>query len=276
MKSDSLEKKDLASQRAKLRLPEDIGNRIVYEDNHLLVFNKACGEISQADKTGDQALGDTLKAFIKIRDKKPGNVFLQPVHRLDRPTSGILIFAKTSKALSRLAAIFRERELEKIYLAIVSGSVAEAAAAETSTTPNAQEAFAWHNLLHHLSRNEKQNKSYASLVPSQNSQEARLAWRLLRTGDRYHLLEIRLETGRHHQIRAQLATLGLHIKGDLKYGAERSNRDGGICLHAYRLTLPHPVREEVLNLEALPHAVQAESIWKSLLPVDSVRAKISL
>lgn len=225
--------------------PDDLAGRILYEDNHLLVLNKRPGELSQGDKTGDPSLVDTLKALVKNRDKKPGNVFLGLVHRLDRPTSGILVFAKTSKALSRLNAIFQERTVRKWYWAVVD------------IAPPAEEG----ELVHYLLRTEKDNRSRAFAEPGPNRQEARLHYRIAARTDRYVLLEIEIYTGRHHQIRAQLQAIGVHIKGDLKYGAKRSNPDGGISLHAARIELPHPVQESTVRLFADPRRVQTDKLW---------------
>jgi len=211
-----------------------IVQRILYEDNHLLVVSKLSGEIVQGDKTGDIPLSEILKNFIKERDHKPGNVFMGVPHRLDRPVSGICIFAKTSKSLERLNRMFRDGEVQKTYLALVSKK------------PPADSAL----LTHYIIRNEKQNKSYARETPAEGAREARLRYRYLESTHKYHLLEIDLLTGRHHQIRCQLAAIGCPIKGDLKYGARRSNPDGSISLHAYRVTLDHPVRKEQLVITA--------------------------
>ncbi|MDD3538431.1 MAG: RNA pseudouridine synthase [Eubacteriales bacterium] len=211
-----------------------IAQRILYEDNHLLVVSKLSGEIVQGDKTGDMPLSEILKNFIKERDHKPGNVFMGVPHRLDRPVSGICIFAKTSKSLERLNRMFRDGEVQKTYLALVSKK------------PPADSAL----LTHYIIRNEKQNKSYARETPAEGAREARLRYRYLESTHKYHLLEIDLLTGRHHQIRCQLAAIGCPIKGDLKYGARRSNPDGSISLHAYRVTLDHPVRKEQLVITA--------------------------
>lgn len=212
----------------------DIASRIVYEDNLLLVFNKRPGEIVQGDKTGDEPLSEKLKAFIAQRDSKPGQVFMGVPHRLDRPVSGIVIFAKTSKALERLADMFRLGNVHKTYLALCC----EAPAAAEGLLED------W------LSRNEKQNKSYVVKAGTQEAKLAKLRYRLIQDTDRYHLLEVELLTGRHHQIRCQLSHMGCPIKGDLKYGAPRSNPDGGICLHSYRTVLVHPVKKEEITLLA--------------------------
>lgn len=233
-------------------MPTALSERILAEDNHILVINKACGEIAQGDKTGDPSLLDDIKSFIKDRDSKPGNVFLGLVHRLDRPTSGVMVFAKTSKALARLNAAFHERSARKVYWAIVEGA------------PEVDRA----SLTHFLSRNEKQNKSYAFDTAAAGRQEARMDYKVLARGDRYSLLEIELHTGRHHQIRAQLAYEKLCIKGDLKYGAARSNPDGGICLHSRSLTIKHPVRDEELSFAADPRQVQSDKLWSILGALD--------
>lgn len=215
---------------------EDIASRILYEDNHILIFNKRAGEIVQGDKTGDEPLGDTLKAFVAQRDSKPGRVFMGVPHRLDRPVSGIVMFAKTSKALERLNMMFRDGSVSKIYWAIVCARPAEDKG----------------ELRHYLLRNEKQNKSYAydSLKPG--AKEAILRYELLRVTKNYFLLEVTLLTGRHHQIRCQLSAMGCPIRGDLKYGAPRSNRDGSISLHARRISFVHPVKKEPVVVEAEP------------------------
>ena len=212
----------------------DIESRILYEDNHVLVFNKRVGEIVQGDKTGDEPVSEMLKAFIAQRDDKPGRVFMGVPHRLDRPVSGICMFAKTSKALERLNEAFRVGGVDKIYWALVCDR------------PNQDEA----ELIHFMTRNEKQNRSYAYPYPRKDSKEAKLRYRFLKATDKYYLLEVTLLTGRHHQIRCQLSAIGCPIKGDLKYGAPRSNKNGGISLHARRLTFTHPVKKERIEVEA--------------------------
>ena len=213
---------------------------ILYEDNHLIAVNKECGELVQGDKTGDKSLIDSLKAYIKEKYDKPGEVFLGLPHRIDRPTSGVVLFARTSKALSRLCEMFKEHTaIEKVYWAVTAECPAEGEG----------------TLRHLLVRNEKMNKSFvvssqAQLKGHQKAQEAVLHYRVIAHSERYHLLEIHLETGRHHQIRCQLAAIGCPIKGDLKYGARRSNPDGGISLHARSITLLHPVRKEPLTITA--------------------------
>ena len=216
---------------------EEYGNvsgRILYEDNHLLIFNKTAGEIVQGDKTGDEPLSETLKAFIAQRDSKPGHVFMGVPHRLDRPVSGIAVFAKTSKCLERLNELFRTGEVHKTYWALTCGR------------PDPEQG----ELTHFLRRNEKQNKSYAFDHKVPDAKEARLRYKVLKDTDRYHLVEVELLTGRHHQIRCQLAAIGCPIKGDLKYGAPRSNPDGGISLHARQITFTHPVRHEEISVTA--------------------------
>ena len=209
---------------------QDIQSRILLEDNHLLIFNKRTGEIVQGDKTGDEPLSETLKAFIAQRDDKPGQVFMGVPHRLDRPVSGVCVFAKTSKALERLNQMLREGALHKTYWALV----ADRPPKESDT------------LVDNLVRNEQQNKSYVG----KNGKEARLKYTLIQTTERYFLLEVELYTGRHHQIRCQLSHMGCPIKGDLKYGARRSNPDGGISLMARRIQFIHPVKKTEVDVTA--------------------------
>ena len=212
---------------------------VVYEDNHIIVVNKTASEIVQADKTGDTPLSETVKQYLKEKYQKPGNVFLGVTHRLDRPVSGLVIFAKTSKALTRLNEMFRTSEVKKTYWAVVKEPEGE--------------------LVHFLVRNEKQNKSYAYDKEVPNSKKAILHYRLIGHSENYYLLEVDLKTGRHHQIRCQLAKMGCPIKGDLKYGSPRSNPDGSICLHARRVRFVHPVSKELIELEApLPEG----NLWK--------------
>lgn len=216
---------------------------VVYEDNHIIVVNKTASEIVQADKTGDTPLSETVKQYLKEKYQKPGNVFIGVTHRLDRPVSGLVIFAKTSKALTRLNEMFRTNAVKKTYWAVVKNAPKE---------PEGE-------LVHFLVRNEKQNKSYAYEKEVPNSKKAVLDYRLIARSDHYYLLEVDLKTGRHHQIRCQLAKLGCPIKGDLKYGAQRSNPDGSICLHARRVRFVHPVSKELIELEApLPPG----NLWK--------------
>ena len=212
----------------------DLEGRILYEDNHLLVVNKRAGEIVQGDRTGDECLAETLKAFVAQRDGKPGQVFMGIPHRLDRPVSGIVVFAKTSKALERLAAMFRESEVHKTYWALCCAA------------PSAPEG----ELEDWLVRNEKMNKSFIAKAGNREAKLARLRYRYLGPTERYYLIEVELLTGRHHQIRCQLAGMGCVIKGDLKYGAPRSNPDGGISLHSRHISLVHPVRKTPLELTA--------------------------
>lgn len=208
----------------------DVEDRILYEDNHIIVFNKRAGEIVQGDKTGDEALAETLKAFIAQRDSKPGHVFMGVPHRLDRPVSGVCLFAKTSKSLERLNAMLREGSIHKTYWAL------------TANRPQKEED----TLTDFLVKNEKQNKSYVS----RDGKEARLHYKLIGNTERYFLLEIELFTGRHHQIRCQLSHIGCPIKGDLKYGAKRSNPDGGISLHARNIRFIHPVSKTEVDVTA--------------------------
>lgn len=218
---------------------------VLYEDNHIIIVNKAVSEIVQGDKTGDVPLSDIVKEYLKEKYNKPGNVFCGVTHRLDRPTSGIVVFAKTSKALSRLNEMFKNKEIKKIYWAVVKN------------IPKQMEA----TLTHHLVRNEKQNKSYAYDKEKTGSKLAILHYRLIAHSDKYNLLEVNLETGRHHQIRCQLSKIGCPIKGDLKYGADRSNPDGGISLHARKISFIHPVSKEVIEVTA---PVPNDNLWLAL------------
>lgn len=211
-----------------------ISDRILYEDNHLVVVSKEAGELVQSDVTGDRTLSDDVREYLKVKYSKPGNVYLGLPHRIDRPTTGIVVFCKTDKALSRMSASFRTSEVRKTYWAIVD------------RRPEKDEG----TLVHYLVRNPESNKSVAYPVERNGSKLAKLSYRLLASSDNYHLLEIDLHTGRHHQIRAQLAAIGLHIKGDLKYGAARSNPDGGICLHSRRVSFIHPVRKVPVDITA--------------------------
>lgn len=207
---------------------------ILYEDNHIIAVNKTSSEIVQGDKTGDQPLSEIIKAYIKEKYNKPGEVFLGVTHRLDRPVSGVVLFARTSKALARLNEMFRNQEVQKTYWAIVANR------------PEEQEG----RLVHYLVRNEKQNKSFAYETEKPNSKKAVLTYKLIASSERYHLLEVNLETGRHHQIRCQLAAMGSPIKGDLKYGSPRSNPNGGISLHARSVSFIHPVSKEPVHIVA--------------------------
>lgn len=207
---------------------------VVYEDNHILIVNKTASEIVQGDKTGDLPLSELAKQYLKEKYQKPGNVFIGVTHRLDRPVSGLVVFAKTSKALSRLNEMFRVGEVKKTYWAIVK------------QRPPHEEG----ELTHYLTRNEKQNKSYASDTERVGSKKAVLHYRLIGRSENYYLLEVDLKTGRHHQIRCQLAKMGCPIKGDLKYGFARSNPDGSICLHARKVRFVHPVSKELIEVTA--------------------------
>ncbi len=218
---------------------------VIYEDNHLIAVNKSCGEIVQGDKTGDQPLSESLKIWLKEKYNKPGNVFVGVTHRLDRPVSGIVLFAKTSKALARLNDMFRTGAIKKTYWAIVK------------RCPSQPEG----ELTHWLVRNEKQNKSYAYDTEQPNSKKAILHYKLIARSENYFLLEIDLKTGRHHQIRCQLAKMGCPIKGDLKYGFERSNKDGGISLHARSAAFTHPVSKQEITIVA---PVPNDPLWKAL------------
>ena len=207
---------------------------VVYEDNHIIVVNKTSSEIVQGDKTGDTPLSEMVKQYLKEKYNKPGNVFIGVTHRLDRPVSGLVVFAKTSKALPRLNEMFRNGEVKKTYWAIVK------------ECPKETEG----ELVHYLVRNEKQNKSYAYDKEVKNSMKAVLHYKLIGHSQNYYLLEVDLKTGRHHQIRCQLAKMGCPIKGDLKYGFPRSNPDGSICLHARTVQFVHPVSKEMIQLTA--------------------------
>ena len=216
---------------------------IVYEDNHLIIVYKHSGEIVQGDKTGDVPLSEDVKCYLKEKYQKPGNVFLGVVHRLDRPVAGLVVFAKTSKALTRLNKMFRDGEVHKTYWTI------------TKNLPPQSEG----TLTHWLVRNEKQNKSYAYDHEVPHSKKAILKYRLIGQSDHYCLLEVNLMTGRHHQIRCQLAHMGCPIKGDLKYGAQRSNPDGSICLLAHHIEFVHPVSKQLISLDSpLPE----DKLWQ--------------
>lgn len=219
--------------------------QVLYEDNHLIAINKRVSDIVQGDKTGDTPMSEEVKQYIKAKYNKPGEVYLGVTHRLDRPVSGVVLFARTSKALTRLNEMFRDKQMTKIYWAIV-----KAAPPQTEG-----------RLEHYLVRNEKQNKSYAYQKELPNSKLAILQYRLIAHSDNYYLLEVQLETGRHHQIRCQLAAMGCPIKGDLKYGFARSNPNGGISLHARTLDFIHPVSKEPIHIEApLP---EDDMLWKA-------------
>lgn len=218
---------------------------VLYEDNHIIIVNKAPGEIVQGDKTGDRPLSEEVKAWIKEKYAKPGNVFVGVAHRLDRPVGGIVVFAKTSKALSRLNDMFRKGEVDKTYWAITRNMPAEPAAM----------------LTHYITTVERNNKSYASPAPREGAKEARLSYKLIADSDRYHLLEVNLMTGRKHQIRVQLSTIGCPVKGDLKYGDKRSNPDGSISLMARRVRFIHPVSGKEIDVTA---PVPDDTLWHAL------------
>jgi 23S rRNA pseudouridine1911/1915/1917 synthase len=219
---------------------------ILYEDNHYIIVNKRVGDIVQGDKTGDEPLSSVIARYIAERDNKPGDAFIGVPHRLDRPVSGVAIFAKRSKGLERINELFRESGVKKIYWAIV---------AKLPELPEGE-------LTHYLLRNEKQNRSYAHNYPRNGAKEARLRYKVIASSDNYHLLEVELLTGRHHQIRCQLSAIGSPIKGDLKYGAPRSNPDGGISLHARSIRFTHPVTGVEVYVEAQP---PKDSLWDFFL-----------
>ncbi len=220
--------------------------RILYEDNHLIAVNKLPSEIVQGDKTGDEPLSEVVKNYLKEKYHKPGNVFLGVIHRLDRPVSGVVVFAKTGKALRRMNELVKQRAMQKTYWAIVKNK------------PSQPEG----KLVHHLTRNTTKNKSFAGNTPRPGSKEAVLSYKLLASGENYHLLEIDLHTGRHHQIRAQLSAMGCPIKGDLKYGFPRSNPDASISLHARKVSFVHPVKKERIEIIADP---TAGMLWQYFL-----------
>ncbi len=217
--------------------------QIIYEDNHILIINKLPSEIVQGDKTGDLPLSEKIKNYIKERDNKPGNVFCGVIHRLDRPVSGLIIFAKTSKALSRFNELFREKTISKTYLAVVKNK------------PVKEKDL----LTHYLVKNEKTNMSKAYPKEIAGSSKAQLEYELMFSSDNYHLIKVKLLTGRHHQIRCQLAAIGCAIKGDLKYGFPRTNDGGFIHLHSYQLEFIHPIKKEKLNIKCLP--ITKDSVW---------------
>ena len=224
----------------------NIDNLIVlYEDNHIIAINKRVGDIVQGDKTGDNPLSEIVKSFLKKKYKKPNNVFLGVVHRIDRPTSGVVIFAKTSKSLKRLNNMIRISEIEKFYWAI------------TKNKPEKRND----TLIHWLKKNPKNNKSTHFKKETENSKKAILHYKIINELKNYYLLEVILETGRHHQIRTQLSAIGCPIKGDLKYGFERSNKDGGICLHAKKISFSHPVTKKKILISA---PLFEHDIWKEV------------
>ncbi|TBW26669.1 RluA family pseudouridine synthase [Gramella sp. KN1008] len=219
---------------------------VLYEDNHIIIVNKRPGDIVQGDKTGDKPLSEVVKSFLKEKYNKPGNVYLGVVHRLDRPTSGVVLFSKTSKALPRLNKLFQNKDAKKTYWAVVK-----------NPPPKEND-----RLTHFMKRNPKQNKSYANIKEVPDSKKAILEYRLLKKLDNYYLLEVDLETGRHHQIRSQLSAIGCPIKGDLKYGFDRSNRDASIHLHARELKFEHPVKKIPVHVTAPP---PKDPIWDACL-----------
>lgn len=219
---------------------------ILYEDNHIIIVNKKAGEIVQGDKTGDEPLVETLKRFIKERDNKPGAVFMGVVHRLDRPVSGVVVFAKTSKALARMNAMFADGDVHKTYWAISRNLPAK-----PSDT-----------LTHYITSVERNNKSYASTTPKEGAKKAILKYKLIASTERYHLLEVNLMTGRKHQIRVQLSSIGCPVKGDLKYGDKRSNPDGSISLHARHISFIHPVSKKQIEITA--PVPQGDALWNAL------------
>ncbi len=217
--------------------------QIAYEDNHIMVINKLPSEIVQGDKTGDMPMSEKIKNYIKVRDNKPGNVFCGVIHRLDRPVSGLVVFAKTSKALSRFNELFREKTIHKTYLAVVKNK-----------PPREKE-----RLEHYMVKNEKTNMSKAFTKPVPGALKAELEYELVASSDNYHLLRIKLFTGRHHQIRCQLSAIGCPIKGDVKYGFNRTNEGGFIHLHSYRLEFKHPIKLEDLVIQAFP--ISDDPVW---------------
>ncbi|MBS1634439.1 MAG: RNA pseudouridine synthase [Bacteroidetes bacterium] len=220
--------------------------QIIFEDNHLIIINKKPSEIVQGDKTGDMPLSEKVKNYIKQRDQKPGNVFVGVCHRLDRPVSGIVIFAKTSKALSRMNELFRDKTIQKTYWAVVKNKPAK---------PEA-------HLVHYMLKNEKTNTSKAFNEPKKDSLKAELSYKLIASISNYHLLEVRLYTGRHHQIRAQLAAIGSPIKGDVKYGFDRTNATPSIHLHSYKAEFIHPVKKEKVTVTCNPPL--NDTVWNEL------------
>lgn len=220
--------------------------QVIYEDNHIIAINKRVGDIVQGDKTGDKPLAEIIKEHLKIKHNKAGNVYLGVVHRLDRPTTGIVVFAKTSKALSRLNSLFKNRETKKVYRAVIKKA------------PIPHEG----TLIHYLKKNPKNNTSKAYCKAIEGSKEAKLEYKVVQEIDRYIMLEVLLHTGRHHQIRAQLSAIHHPIKGDLKYGYDRSNQNGGINLHAYQLHFVHPVKRVELKLTA---ELPKENTWEKFI-----------
>ena len=216
-------------------------NRIIYEDNHLIAVTKKSGEIVQGDKTGDKPLSEEIKSYLKTKYKKPGNVFLGTIHRLDRPTSGIVLFAKTSKSLSRMNELFKNKKVQKTYFAV------------TEDMPNKEKGV----IISLLKKNQKQNKSYITKLD--DGKKSELEYELIEKLQNYFLIRVKPKTGRHHQIRVQLSSIGCKIKGDVKYGAKRANKDKSICLHSYSISFVHPVKNELINLNC---DFPKNDIWK--------------
>mgnify|MGYP001314353966 FL=1 len=216
-------------------------NRIIYEDNHLIAVTKRSGEIVQGDKTGDKPLSEEIKSYLKTKYKKPGNVFLGTIHRLDRPTSGIVLFAKTSKSLSRMNELFKNKKVQKTYFAV------------TEDMPNKEKGV----IISLLKKNQKQNKSYITKLD--DGKKSELEYELIEKLQNYFLIKVKPKTGRHHQIRVQLSSIGCKIKGDVKYGAKRSNEDKSICLHSHSMSFVHPVKKELINLKC---DFPKNDIWK--------------
>lgn len=239
------------------QLPE-VHKQIIFEDNHLLVINKYPGQLVQGDKTGDESLLELLREYIRISQDKPGEAFIGLTHRLDRPCSGIVVYAKTSKALSRMNELFRLKETTKEYLAVVEKDPEETSA----------------ELRHYLKKNEKMNKSFIVSNTAPEAKESVLHYNLIVRSDRYSLLNIELITGRHHQIRAQLSHIGCPIKGDLKYGAKRSNPDGSIHLHAYTITFIHPVKKQLMKFTANPPNETLWNVFSKNLSIDIQQDKV--
>ena len=216
-------------------------NRIIYEDNHLIAVAKRSGEIVQGDKTGDKPLSEEIKSYLKTKYKKPGNVFLGTIHRLDRPTSGIVLFAKTSKSLSRMNELFKNKKVQKTYYAV------------TEDKPNKEKGV----IISLLKKNQKQNKSYITKLD--DGKKSELEYEIIEKLQNYFLIKVKPKTGRHHQIRVQLSSIGCKIKGDVKYGAKRSNEDKSICLHSHSMSFVHPVKKELINLKC---DFPKNDIWK--------------
>jgi 23S rRNA pseudouridine1911/1915/1917 synthase len=225
---------------------DSVKDRVIFEDNHIIIINKLPGELVQGDTTGDETLADKVKQYLKEKYNKPGNVYLGIPHRLDRPTSGLVVYAKTEKALKRLCETFRTGDVKKIYWAI------------TDRAPLKPEA----TLVHYITRDAKKNKSFATPVEKNGSKLAKLSYKLIASSKTFFLVEIDLLTGRHHQIRAQFAAINVHVRGDLKYGAKRSNKDGGISLHARKIEFPHPVKDETVCFIADP---PHEVVWDAFM-----------